>query len=383
MQAITNARIITEHEIIEDGTVYYDNRILDIKRGEKNAAADRVIDAEGKLLLPGLIDIHSHGRYGHHVLDGEDEELLAYADALCQCGVTRFLPTTMTRDGEQTQKMLDCIRRNMGSGSAVILGANLEGPYLNPEYRGAHEEQYLQRPDAAFVEKNADVIKIVTVAPEMDPVGDFISRVSAKGVVISLGHSGATYEQAVQALKDGACSFTHLFNAMGSFHHMRPGTAGAALLMDEAYVEVIGDMEHVKPSVYPLIIRCKPLNRILLITDCQTVGGLNPGQYETGGIVLHVDERIARLEDGTIAGSVIGENAAVRNFYRNSDLTLPQVVRMASLNQAEMLKLDRDLGSIAIGKYADFTLMDEEFNAEITIVEGVVKFERKHGKTES
>lgn len=383
MQAITNARIVMEDRIIENGTVYYDNRILKIEQGEKTVLTDKVINAEGKLLLPGLIDIHSHGRCGHHVLDGEDEELLAYADALCQCGVTRFLPTTMTRSTEQIQRMLDSIRRNIGKGAAVILGANLEGPYLNPEYRGAHEEQYLKRPDAGFVEKNADVIKIVTMAPEMDTDGDFISRVRQKGIVISVGHSGASYEQAVQALADGAGSFTHLFNAMGGFHHMRPGMAGAALLMDSAYVELIGDMEHIKPAVYPLIIRCKPLNRILLITDCQTVGGMKPGKYETGGIVLQVDERIAKLENGIIAGSVISENMAIRNFYQNTNLTLPQVVRMASLNQAELLKLDKDLGSIAVGKYADFALFDDDFNAEITIVEGVTRYEREYSKTES
>ena len=376
MQAIINADIVLTDHIVKGGTVYFEDRIVAIKGKDVPVKADRVIDAKGNWLFPGLIDIHSHGRCGHHVLDGDDGELMKYADALIKCGVTRFLPATMTASLESTQKALDCVRRNMGKGSARVIGANLEGPFLSEEYKGAHESRYLLPPDPQFVEKNADVVKIVTVAPETDQTGDFIPRARKAGAVVSLGHCAATYEETVRAVEEGATSFTHLFNAMNPFHHMRPGTVGAALMLDEAYVEIIGDGEHVKAEIYPLIIKCKPLNKILLITDCQTVGGLAPGTYQSGGMVLKVDERIARLESGVIAGSVISLNNAVRNFYRNTSLTLPQVVRMASLNQAELLQIDRECGSISVGKYADLVIMNRDFEAEMTIVEGQIKFEK-------
>lgn len=368
MKAIRGAKLVLEDRTLAGHALLYEERIQAILPEEKIPPDVPAIDARGAYLIPGLIDLHIHGMLGFDVMDA-DGGLLTMARALPQYGVTGFLPTTVSMDGVSIESALLAVRGAQGeSGGARILGAHMEGPYLCEKKKGAHEARYLRAPDRAFVEKFLDVIRVLTLAPETG--GELIPWAAGNGIIVSLGHSAATYEQACAAFDEGASHVTHLFNGMSGIHHQEPGLAGAALLRDDVYAELIADTVHVRPELYPLIYRTKGSNRILLITDCMRAGGMPPGSYKLGNLDVETDGRSARLADGSLAGSVLTLNRAVRNFERYAHAPRHAAVAMTSAIPAQRLGLEGECGSLRVGLRADMAIADEDMNIRRTFIGG-------------
>ena len=370
MKAIINGKLILPHQVLEKHLVVYSDKIIDILPQAALSPEWEIYDAKGSYVAPGFLNLHIHGCAGCDTMDGTPEALLAMAKALPQTGVTGFLPTTMTQSLPAITKALKNIRAYQNNyDSAQILGAHLEGPFLSKEYKGAQPEAYLCPPDFTLIEPYIDIIKIITLAPELKCALDFIKNCAKKGIVVSLGHSKATYEEALAAFSSGADHVTHLFNAMAPLHHRHPGLLGAALDNDST-VEIICDNLHLAPAIQRLVYKGKEPQKIILITDSLRASLLGDGPSELGGQPVFVKNGRATLGDGTLAGSILAMNQAVKNFYHNTKAPLPEVIAMASLNPARRLGLENILGSLEKGKLANMTLLTQDFEVVQTFLQG-------------
>ena len=341
-------------------------------------AGSDVIDAGGNYVAPGLIDLHIHGYLGRDVCDADPEGLRTIAGGIVKNGVTGFLPTTMTVDKKVICAALDSVRavqkESKTWNGSTILGVHAEGPFISPKKKGAQEERFILKPDAKFVIENADVIKYITLAPEMDEEFAAIREMVEKtDVVVSMGHTDADYATACAAIDAGVRSTTHLFNAMSPLNHRNPGVVGAELTRD-VYAELIVDTFHVDKALFPLVLKLKG-DRLVFITDCLPAGGLPEGEYTLGGQKVFYSGNLCKLEDGTISGSVLKLNKGVWNVYQNSGAPLWQCVRCASLNPATLLGINDKKGSLEAGKDADIIIADGEFNILKTIIGGTVRYE--------
>lgn len=376
MKYIKNAKFILPYGILENVVLEFDNKICGfLEEVPENA---EVIDANGGYVAPGLIDIHIHGYLGEDTSDGSADGIYKMANGIMKNGVTSFCPTTMTVSMEEINKSLDVVRslkeKSKKWDGAEILGVNLEGPFINPKKKGAQAETHIKKPDADFVINNADVICLATMAPEMEGGCEAIKKITENcDVVVSVGHTDATFEETLDGIDAGATHITHLFNAQTPLHHRNPGVVGAALLQDVT-TELIADTFHVHKGIYELLARVKGDN-LVLITDCTRAGGMPDGEYSLGGQPIFVKGVQCLLEDGTIAGSVLKLNNAVKNFRDNTDLPLWKVVSAASLNPARAIKVDDRKGSLEAGKDADIIITDSDFNVVKTIIQGELKYE--------
>lgn len=378
MKAIVNADIIVGEDILRGYTVLFSESIVKIS---KNCDIDKsdleeVIDAQGRYLSPGFIDIHIHGCLGNDTMDDNRSSILNISKNIVSTGVTAFLPTTMTMERSRIEKALNRIREFMGNEpGAGILGCHLEGPFISDEYKGAQDGRYIIKPDFRTIEESADVIRIVTIAPEEEGSDEFIEKCVEQGIVVSIGHTKASYKQAMRAIEKGACHITHTFNTMTPLHHREPGVVGAAMDSDVS-CELIADNIHVDPAVQRILLKTKGIDRIILVTDAMRACLLEEGEYDLGGqkVVVKGDE--ARLVSGNLAGSVLTLNRALKNFMNNTGVDLVDAVRTITENPAKLLKIYDRKGSIGIGKDADFTLFDGSFNIYGTYVKGKKVFER-------
>ena len=375
MKAIINGRIATPNEVLENKTlVICDGKIIDI--ADVAPVGADVVDAKGMIVAPGFVDVHIHGSMGADVMDGTMDAIKTISSGIAQHGTTSFLPTTMTMGREDVYRSLEAVRSLQGKAlaGAEVLGAHLEGPFINVKYKGAQNEAFVVPLDYEWIKDFSDVIKLVTYAPEMDSDFEFIKKVKAEtDVALSIGHSDASYELASKAIEYGCSHITHLFNAMTALHHRDPGIVGAALMHD-VFTELIADKVHVSEHLFQFLLDNKGEDRMVLITDSMRAGCMKNGIYDLGGQDVHVNEGVARLVDGTLAGSALTLNQAVRNFYESTDATLPEVIRMASLNPATSINVSNQKGSLEIGKDADIILLDDEFNCYFTLVKGEVVY---------
>lgn len=375
MKAIVNARIVTEDSVIQNGSVIYDDTIREV--GENLCVGDcEITDAHGEYLMPGFIDIHIHGYMGDDTSDGNRDGIIRIAEALPKNGVTAFCPTTMTVSEDEIQKALDIIKdlkeKNKG---AKILGANVEGPFINEKKKGAQDSKFIQKPNIDFVVKNKEAMRLITVAPETDDNFEFIKYVSNNtNIAVSVGHTNADYACTAAAFKNGARNVTHLFNAMTPFSHREVGVIGAALENDDVSCELIADTFHVSTPLYKIVDKLKG-DKLVLITDCMRAGGMPDGEYTLGGQPVTVKGIECRLTDGTIAGSILAMNKAVRNFKTYTGVPIYKVVAAASLNPAKVIGEDRMRGSVKVGKFADFVIADEDINIQKTIIHGEICYE--------
>jgi len=380
MKCIVNGKVLLKDKMAEGVAIIFDEKIEKIiPTDEINLSDYEVIDAQGKFVSPGLVDMHIHGYLGADVSDGDVEGLKLMAKGILENGVTSWCPTTMTVSKAEIETAFDCVRtlkNSDGYYGARILGVNSEGPFINPAKKGAQAEEHILKPDADFVKKHADVIKLFTVAPEVDGATECIKQVKADtDVLISMGHTNATFEEAVTGVENGVRHATHLFNAMTALSHRSPGVVGAALSNDKVSCELIADTFHVDKGLFGLLAKIKG-DKLCLITDCIRAGGMPDGDYTLGGQPVHKEGIKCLMPDGTIAGSVLKLNEAVKNLYENTDLEIYEAVNCASINIATALGEDKEIGSLEEGKRADIIIIDEKFNVEMTILNGEIRYSR-------
>lgn len=376
MKLIYNAKVILADRIINNGAVLFSNKIEKIYSiPEKKNKDLELIDAKGAYLSPGFIDIHTHGFAGSDTMEGTRESLENMSRGLVKKGVTSFLPTTMTMESSKIKKAFTNIKRMRDEGikGARILGAHMEGPFINAEYKGAQSVDNIKNADLDLISDYYDLIKIVTIAPEIDGAKEFIKEITAKGIVVATAHTAATYEKIKEAEGWGLTHVSHLFNAMTSLHHRRPGVVGAALTSDKLSTEIIADYIHIHPAVLKLLTQIKDSSKIILVTDAMEAAGLEDGEYSLGGQKVYVKNGEARLEDGTIAGSVLTMDKAVKNMLNATNLAVNEVINMATINPAKKLNLDHKIGSIKEGLRADLILLNKNFEVERVFVNGKVK----------
>lgn len=379
MKAIINGKIILEDGILENSVLLFNDKIEGIVSSDKIPNNAEIVDANGGFVAPGLIDVHIHGYLGKDVCDCEEESIRTISKGLLANGVTGYLPTTMTVDMKVIKNALEVCRslkeESRDWDGSVILGCHAEGPFISEKKKGAQDAKYILTPDAEFVKENSDIIGIITLAPETDSE-DFkaIKEITDKtNVVVSMGHTSADYKTAMAGVNAGVKHATHLFNAMTPLAHREPGVVGAALNSDVT-TELIVDTFHVDAALYDMLWKIKGRN-LCFITDCLPAGGLPEGEYTLGGQKIIYKGIVCRLEDGTVAGSILHLNRGVWNVYKNSNIPLYECVNCASLTPATVLGLEKTKGSIAVGKDADIIITDPEFEVKKTIIGGKIKYE--------
>ena len=379
MKCIINGRIIMPDGVLENKAIIFDSEIREIVSLDGlDTSAYEVIDADGKYVSPGLIDMHIHGYLGADASDGDEEGIRKMAAGIIKNGVTAWCPTTMTVSKKEIETAFDTVRKVKNSNEyygSRILGVNSEGPFINKAKKGAQAEEHILKPDADFIIKNSDIVKLFTVAPEVDGALECIKKVTEKtDVLVSMGHTDASYEDALEGIKAGVRHTTHLFNAMTALSHRSPGVVGAALADDKVTTELIADTFHVNKGLFGLVAKLKG-NKLCLITDCIRAGGMEDGDYTLGGQPVHKEGIKCLMPDGTIAGSVLNLNNAVYNLFENSDLEIYEAVNCASLYPATALGEDKEIGSLEEGKRADIIIADDKFNINMTILGGYVRYE--------
>jgi len=376
MKAIINAKIITNGEILDGYNLLFNQKIIQITR--KLPICKEIIDAKGAYLSAGFIDIHIHGSSGADVMDGTPKALETISNSLLQTGTTSFLATTMTMSSDDIHNALSNIQQNIDSvKGAKILGVHLEGPFINPTKYGAQNPKYIQKPNFELIEKYIDIVKLITLAPEVKGAKEFIEFLQKEypHIILSIGHSNATYEQSLESFSWGVSHATHLFNAMNSLHHRKPGIVGAVLGDDNISCEIIADNIHIHPSFYNMVYRLKP-EQLLLITDAMRAGCMKCGEYSLGGQKVIVKNSEARLVDGTLAGSVLRINEALKNFNNSCNIELPKLIQMVTEIPAK--KLGVKLGELTEDYPADMVIFDNEFNIIKVFVDGKLKFNKRN-----
>ena len=379
MVAIKNCKLVLENSVVEGKAILYTDKIEGIVDEKNIPCTAEVIDAEGGYVTPGFIELHIHGYLGKDVCDASVESMRIISKGLLENGVTGYLPTTMTVDMKVIQGAIDACRTLMNEegdfDGSTILGVHAEGPFISESKKGAQDARYILKPDAEFVKKNADVIRVITLAPEEDTENfDAIREMAEKtNVVVSMGHTSADFETAMASTKAGVKHTTHLFNVMTPLTHRAPGVVGAAFASDVS-CELIVDTYHVNAALFEMVYKLKG-RKMCAITDCLPAGGLPEGEYTLGGAKIIYRDNICRLEDGTIAGSVLRLNKGVWNIYKNSNIPLNECVNCASLNPATTLGIADKKGSLEVGKDADIVILDNEFNVRKTIIGGKIKYE--------
>lgn len=335
-----------------------------------------IFETDG-IVLPGFIDEHIHGAGGADAMDGTEEALQTISEYVAKEGTTGFLATTMTQSPENIGKALKNVKNVREKGEykgAEVLGVHLEGPFISPKHVGAQPLEYVAKPAPETFDKYNELsggnIKIVTLAPEVEGGLDLVKHLKNIGVVASIGHTGAKFSDVEAAVAAGASNVTHTYNAQTPLHHREAGVVGAAMLFDELNCEMICDTIHVSVPAIRIFVKNKPHDKFTLITDAMRAKGMPDGLSELGGQQVFVKNGEARLADGTLAGSVLKMNVAIKNLVEKAGVSLTEAVDFASANPAKNLGLYDERGSIEVGKRADFAVMDKDFNILCTVVGG-------------
>lgn len=380
--AFVNANIVTPFRIIEHGTLVTKGpRIAAIGEAEdiKVPSSAKRYDLEGRILAPGFVDVLVHGGGGHGFADLSRESLKKISEFFFMHGTTGLLAALYSKT--EAEMIADVTRISSfieTSPGTNIWGIHLEGPFINPELHGAMKAEYLWKPDVEAWQRLFDsskgYIRLMTIAPELPGVELVMRAAAEQGVVLSIGHSAVTYAEVLTAIDNGAAHVTHMFNAMRPFHHRNPGLMTGALLHNELKIELIADGIHVHPAVMKLLYNVKGDGGIVLITDAIRACGMKDGDYTFMDQTITVKGKRAYLPDGTLAGSMLTMEQAVKTMVEMVDVPLTNAVRMASLNGARVLGLSHRKGILAVGKDADLVVMDKNFEVKLTVFEGAVKY---------
>lgn len=367
MFAIKTDIVLTPHRMFREAYVLIEkDKIVGFSKHRPEGLSE-IRNYGDRILAPGLVDIHVHGGFGIDLTYSTTKEILDFSRRLLTTGVTSYVPSTVTDSADRIENAVRNIREASGfhSGSR-ILGVHLEGPYLNPERSGAQSKEHIRKPSLEeferFYSASGKLVKRVTVAPEVDNGIDFVRAVIEKfGVKVSLGHSDATYEQALSAIKAGANIITHLFNGMRGYHHREPGIIGAALTTD-VYAEIIVDFIHLHPATVALTIRCKGPSKTILVSDATPGACLPNGVYMLGPSKVIIKDGVARTEEGVLAGSTLMLMNAVRNVVKTG-LPLNYAFRMATSTPCDAMGI-RGVGKIAKGCRADLLILNKQLEIE-------------------
>ncbi|MBB6672390.1 N-acetylglucosamine-6-phosphate deacetylase [Cohnella nanjingensis] len=367
--------VLADHSIQPAALFIRDGRIEKIASGRTSLPVGdgEPIDGKGRLLIPGMIDVHIHGANGFDMMDGSEASIQAVSRACAATGCTSFLATSVSSSIEDLIAMIRSVRRVVGrEAGARIAGLHLEGPYLNPKRKGMQNEMYLRHPDLEemkdLFEEADGLIKMVTIAPELPGGLELISFLKERGVVIAVAHSDATYEEAKRAFGAGASHVTHCFNGMRPIHHRDPGLVVAAFEEEHVSLQAIVDGVHLHPAIVRMMHRLKGADGMVLVTDALQAMGLGDGDYLFGGHRVTVSEGVARLTDGTLASSTVTMNEALR-LTADSGIPLADAARMASATPARILGLDAK-GRISEGCDADLVLLNDRFEVQWTMIQG-------------
>ncbi len=335
------------------------------------------------IVAPGFIDEHIHGAMGSDAMDGNFSAIETIANAVAKEGTTGFLATTMTQSPENIVKALESVkeyREAKLSTGAEVLGVHLEGPFISVKHIGAQPLEYVATPDVEVFKKYNDAsgncIKIVSLAPEVEGMDELIKYLSENQIIASIGHSDSGYEDVKKAMDAGVTNITHTFNAQKPLHHREIGTVGSALLFDELNCEAICDTIHLSVPAIKLLIKNKPHDKFTLITDSMRAKHLADGISELGGQEVIVKNGEARLKNGALAGSTLKMNDAIKNLVTKVNVKLEDALDFATVNPAKNLKVFDKVGSIEVGKNADFAVLDKDFGIELTVRLGEVIYSK-------
>lgn len=377
MKAFQNVTVYVDGKGLKKCSVGFGEKIEKIGKVSKYAEIFPL--PKNAIVLPGFIDQHIHGAGGSDGMDGTVEDIAKIATTVAEEGTTSFLVTTMTQSPENITKALSAVkeyRKESVKTGARVVGVHLEGPFIAAAHKGAQPLEYVKAPDIqafdAYNEASGGAIKIVTLAPEVEGAEAFVRHLSQKGIVASIGHTGAKCADVEKAIKSGAKNVTHTYNAQTALHHREIGTVGSAMLFDELNCELIADTIHVSVPAMRLLVKNKPLDKLTLITDAMRAKGLPDGESELGGQKVFVKDGEARLADGTLAGSVLKMNRAVQNMVEKVGVPFTQAVDYATINPAKNLGIDKETGSIKVGKRADFTVLNDHYDVIMTVRDGQV-----------
>ena len=342
--------------------------------GFGKAESGEILDFGENLILPGFIDVHTHGAMGVDTMDATDEAMKAMKAHMASHGVTSFLPTTVTMPTEALCDAIRAAKRNAKGQGAEILGVHLEGPYFSPKVAGAQNPAYLKNPSTEDIDVILDAepgfVRIMSLAPELEGASAAIAHLRKRGVVAAMGHTAADYETAARAIACGVTEATHLFNCMTPLTHRAPGVVGAALEAPSVYAEIICDGVHVSAAAAKIAIRAKGSDKMILISDSMRAAGMPDGEYDLGGQKMTVSEGVARTENGNLAGST----SNVLDCFRNAvkwGISLPEAVHMASTNPAASIGAS-EKGNIRVGFDADFVVLNPQLELVATIIGGKV-----------
>lgn len=377
MKVFKNATVYIEGVGLTKCNLTFDKTILGINQDISNAEIVEL--PEDAIVLPGFIDEHIHGAGGADTMDGTIEDLHTIATTVAKEGTTGFLATTMTQSPKNIIKALSAVKEYKEkdfSDGAEVVGVHLEGPFIAPAYKGAQPLEFVAQPDiAVFDEYNnasGKTIKIVTIAPEVEGAPLLVKHLTEQGIIASVGHSGAKNQDILRAMENGAKNITHTYNAQGGLHHREIGVVGTALAQDELNCELIADCIHVSVPAMKLLFKSKPYGKVTLITDAMRAKGMPDGESELGGQVVIVKNGEARLVDGVLAGSVLKMNVALKNVVNKVGVPLEIAVDCATIIPAKSLGIDKEVGSIKVGKKANFAVLDKDFNVILTIRNGEI-----------
>jgi N-acetylglucosamine-6-phosphate deacetylase len=385
-QVVHAHRILTPHEELHDRVILIqDGRITAIgHRDETQVPADaRDIVARDTIVVPGFVDIHIHGAGGHDVMEATPEALRAITERLARCGTTSLLATTVSAPPDETCRSLAGIAAYIASpenrpsprrAAAEILGIHLEGPFISSARRGVHPESALEAPSIPLLEKflmaASGTARILTLAPELPGALELIDRALKEDLVVALGHTDATYEQAQAAIERGAKHAVHVFNAMRPFSHRDTGVIGAVLTHADVTAEIIADGVHVDSPAVEILLASKSADRVILVSDGIAATGMPDGEYRLGSIEVRVSKGVARSAEGRLAGSTLTLDRAVRNMVE-LNVSLIDAVRMATLGPARRLGLAGKKGAIAVGADADMVFLRQDLTVAGVMARGI------------
>jgi len=359
--------------IIEDG------KFLKFTKVKPNEPAE-LIDYNGKWIAPGLVDTHIHGFKNHDIMNNDPEGLKEISEGLLSSGVTSFLPTTLTSSIENLNDVVAMIGENIHEvDGAKIKGIFLEGPFFTEEHKGAQNPGYFLDPSIDILKKWQDLsqhtIKKIALAPERQGAGELIDYAVDEGITVSLAHSDATFNQAKEAVDRGASVFVHTYNGMSGLHHREPGMVGAALSLEDVFVELICDGYHVHPAAAKVAMDARGRDQVVLITDCMEAGGMPDGNYKLGEFPVTVKEGSARLESGNLAGSILELKDAVKNIVEWGIADPEDALTMASYTAAQSVGIENESGLIKEDRAADFIVLTTDLDLEATYLDGVCRYE--------